>query len=266
MIVKCFHEFDNMLANLNIEISIGYLENLVKFVNKSNNIEIPSYIMCQRCNYLKGKFAMECKDYKTALIFFLKAREVKMISDAKIINSANKRIKKIIEMSQEKINENFNSNIVSGEVKMKTKELHQKSKSLLEVANKFAENNLISVTKQSGGKHRDILLLVDFSVSMRKEGGKKIKWTKHQIFDIFDNIVTNEHRFALFLYNQNFNPLINLCYKNEISNEYIKSIIDILTDETKTMGIESDEEVNRKSSFLYKNILKSYKYLVKKCK
>jgi len=256
MIVKVFYEFDHMFSNLNINLNLGYLQNFLNLINKneSEKIETPSYILGQRCNYLKGKFALECQDYKTALIFFFKCREVKLISDAKIVKSAHKKINKILLITQETLK--FGSSELFSEKVMKEKigKMHN-----------LVEQKLINFKgKLIPGVNfkRDYLILVDYSKTMRFESGKKLKFTKQQIFYIFDNIIKIPDRFALFLYNKTFNPLVNLNFKNQISNEYIKSLIDTITEDKDV----NEDYIDSNTNNLFKAIKKSYNYLVKKCK
>ena len=98
LIVKNFEEFDKKLENLKASNSAEYFKNYLEILknNKKENfdliIETPSMILCQRCNYLKGKFSRYCGHNVKALDFFFKSRETQIICDASIIKKSINQI------------------------------------------------------------------------------------------------------------------------------------------------------------------------------
>ena len=71
-------------------------------------LEIPTNILYQNINYLKGKFMKYLGNYSQALKFFYKSRETDIICDSNIIDKSIKQITKIMNLLNEKLNEKNN--------------------------------------------------------------------------------------------------------------------------------------------------------------
>ena len=75
IIISNFEEFDRLKTKILSSLGNEYLKNFMKLIKKNNKenyelLETPIHVLAQRCNYLKGKTALFCKDYETALKFF----------------------------------------------------------------------------------------------------------------------------------------------------------------------------------------------------
>ena len=106
---------------------------------------------------------------------------------------------------------------------------------------------------------KDLIVLIDFSETMTFSDGKKIKNAIKSAQNIFDIYITQEDKFALFLYSNSVNPVVSLIPKNINTFNYIKDVMDNL--------------ISNYSSYEYKgktNLLKSLivlkDYLKKKSK
>ena len=267
LIVKNFSEFDKVYSNIKSEISLGYVQsflNLIKTNTSQNDlIESPFYLLGQRCNYIKGKYAFACNRYKEALTFFIKSREQKLISDAKIIKSSVKKIKKILKLLLDKLELKENSEEYN-ETKKKQKDLvamHHRQKTILEksIENLNQDDKKYTILK------RDYMVLINISSTMKSEDAKRIKRTRQNILHIFDNFVADQDRFSLFFCGPTFNPVINLSYKNETSNEYIKSLISNITNLIEGIEFENENVKGNKELNLLKILVKGYEYMSKKC-
>jgi len=265
LIMKNFDEFDKIYLNIKSDINIGYIQNLLNLikstVNQNDLIESPFYILGQKCNYIKGKFAFACNKYKEALTFFLKSKEQKLISDAKIIKSSNKQIIKILNL-QLKILESHEKIVY--EYKKKNKEIKTNL-----LRNRAMLEKRIDELKLKDSKYselsRDYLVLVNASITMFSEDSKRLKWARQNILHIYDCFISDNDRFALFLTGQTFNTIVNLNNKNETNNEYVKSLINNITDIVEEEAYEMDESDSLvEDSNLFKVFVKSLSYLTKK--
>ena len=89
-IINWFNLFDNYAKQTNKNSALGkfkdvldaYTHNLSlnhNEFNSGNQSSLLFQINLQRCDFLKGKFALECKDYYDAIKFFLDAAKKKRI-------------------------------------------------------------------------------------------------------------------------------------------------------------------------------------------
>ena len=152
-IINWFNLFDNYSRQINENSALGnYKDILDAYLNNlaSNNNDFKSenqsallfQINLQRCDFLKGKFALACKDYHDALVYLLSAAKKKrIVVDGLIKKKSLKHISKISEKlrkaiinknySDLKFNETFN-----GLNNLDNKNFHQSK------ANAFVNNNL----------------------------------------------------------------------------------------------------------------------------
>ncbi len=77
------------------------------------------------------------------------------------------------------------------------------------------------------------------------------------LININNSFLTSNDRFAMFSFHKNINTLVNLSEKNPQSNEFIKICIE-------NMILTTKNDLMEESSMLFKCIVKTYNYLVKK--
>ena len=243
LIVKNFEEFDKKLENLKASNSAEYFKNYLEILknNKKENfdliIETQSMILCQRCNYLKGKFSRYCGHNVKALDFFFKSRETQIICDASIIK---KSINQIIKIMRE-INDEIENNIQQLEYLNKTDKNEMRSsrsnqtrakidqnKKISDTIIKYIENMEKEVDQFNLSQPKDLIVLIDFSETMSSCEGKKIKNAIKTSQNILDNYITQEDKFGLFLYTKSLNPIVSLTNKNMKTYNYIKDLMEEL--------------------------------------
>jgi hypothetical protein len=124
-IIKWFSLFDNYAKQINENSALGnykdvldaythHLNNLTSNnneFNSGNQSALLFQINLQRCDFLKGKFALVCKDYHDAIKFFLNSvKKKRIVIDGLIKKRALEYIKKIAEKIKKVIiNKNYSN-------------------------------------------------------------------------------------------------------------------------------------------------------------
>ena len=157
----------NGKINLNIETNFGSQSAFLFKVN------------LQRSEFLKGKFALYCKNYKDALFYFIRAsKKYSIVLDGLIMKKAMKHILKIINIFLGKYDEldimgmNLGEKILEYE-KMKYKNKLEKNSSNKNNMNIYKNNNTFGkelnliknylteeINKCSSKKEKDIIILI----------------------------------------------------------------------------------------------------------
>ena len=231
-IISWFNLFDSYEKQINENSALGnykdvldaYTHNLSSNhndFNSGNQSALLFQINLQRCDYLKGKFALVCKDYFDALKYFINAAKKKrIVVDGLIKKRALEHIKKIADkvkksiinknFSNLKFNETFyginnnenknklnniNNNNNISEEKNATNEEEKKDIRFIE-----AIGNIIDVVKNdieecNEKQLKDIVILIDFNYSNKMVIDSFIDVTK----TILKNYLTNNDRLGIFL-------------------------------------------------------------------
>jgi hypothetical protein len=252
-----FTELDYILSNLQTQVNNEYIKkitNLMKMYKKDSHelIELPIHVLIQKANYLKGVFCMYCGEYNKALEFFNESKKVNIISNAIIIRDSIKKIKKIIKTTNAKLGKQIDD---MKEVKQKT--LLNMILTIGEKMNRLQtyEDILTHELDKYQINPKDIAILINISSKMTKDS-KKTNQTLKLTESIFENLVTNDDRFSLFLYCDNTNPFIALEYKNHNTIEYLR-------DQIKNI-YTNKEEYKRGSPNCIGAVTNVYNYLKKK--
>jgi hypothetical protein len=297
-----FRKIDVKMLKLKRSVTNEYLKKILDMINVLKKesiemIEIPIHVLNQKSNYLKGKFLFYCENYSQAYLFFNESRKINVISNAQIIRSSLKKIKKILNIFNEKIesgvSENYYKNFKNNPV-LPTNSNNNINNS--GTKNLLVENSPIKGPQNSNNLVSSQFQLSSYIMSMPKnekiEKLNKFNFVidefifKYQTFpkdiailinfstsmnndqkkytmslktalNIFQNYTTSEDRFCIFSYSYNSNPLINLSFKNINTIDYIKYQIE---------NYMNKEEIvfQEESSSLIKTISSVYDYLEKK--
>jgi len=237
LIVKNFQHFDELYEKLKTSNTSEYLKNFLEILrnNKKDNFEIietPFMILCQRSNYLKGKLSRYCGHYLKALDFLFKSRETQIICDASIIKKSIKQIISImrdLDKEIERLNnhlEMVKNNTKSSSVNQTKVKIDQNMK-IRESITKYIDSLEKDLSRFSY-QPKDLIVLIDFSETMSYSDGKKIKNAIKTAQNIFDIYITQEDKFALFLYTKSVNPVISLTKKNINTFTYVRDVIENL--------------------------------------
>jgi hypothetical protein len=259
LVMNNFSALDTLLGHLQCQINNQYIKkfsDIVKLNKKENYelIELPIHVLIQKTNYLKGVFCMYCAEYNQAVNFFNESKKVNIISNAVIVHKSIKKIKKIVTILNTKLNTQIDE---VKEVKQRNAlygliMLSEKRERLMEY-NELLANELDKYKLSP----KDIAILINYSSKMTKDS-KKTNQTLKLTENIFENLVTTEDRFSLFLYCEHTNPYISLEYKNDYTEQYIR-------DQIKTIFTHNDDEAGyNNESNLIESLLNVYMYLKKK--
>ena len=206
-------------------------------VNSNSNIYLNYFILNQEYNYLMGKFAKLSGDYSTAIMYYNKVINDKLlISNGKIYVKANQKILNILNFS--KYNPDL-LNINSNDEKICLK--------LFETCN----NNLNKLNTF----FKDMIIILD-RTPINNEKKSKIEIQQTKIMkNIFENYLSSEDKFALYTYtkegyNEHIKKLIPLTFKDSQNYAFISSILDDLYSEALKDKINNENKDNQ----FYNNI------------
>ena len=233
--------------------------------NKKKNYEIvesPFPLLVQRSNYIKGKLALYSGHYSTALEFFFKTREKHLICDANLIKRSTTQINKIYNhfcLEIDKINKSENFQIknnptdinVLNKLKYGIENL-EKIKLKIEDEIDFLNAGLEVYTYQP----KDLIVLIDFSMTMISQNSKKTIQACKIAQNIFDDYITSEDKFGLFIFTKFVNPIVSLSQKNKNTVKFINEMINELE---KRVNLVVEEESN-----LIQAVERIYEYLKRK--
>ena len=284
-IINWFNLFDEYISYIRNNTSISDDNNLIQDLsinsseinafNLRNQSPILFKINLQRAEFLKGKFALKCKNYTDALFFFIRAAKKKsIVLDALIKKKSLKKISKIISYLIDKYND---YEITNGIIEDKIQEFERLKLHLLQknyinynnikyygtFHNTFKKELMIikndiahDIEKYNIKATKDIIFILDINIYNQGEEynyKRKLDIFIDQIKTIFDNYLYNNDRLAIFIYKNQFQiicPLTTLDkiriddlskdlinYKNNYFNKF-KEDIDFLSSELKENNSE----------------------------
>ena len=235
-IIKWFNLFDNYAKQINENSALGnykdvldaYTHNLTSNqndFNSGNQSALLFQINLQRCDYLKGKFALVCKDYFDALKYFINAAKKKrIVVDGLIKKRALEHIKKIAgkvkksiinkKLSNLNFNETFYNDKLNNDASNEKNEINEEKKDI-----RFIESihNIIEVIKNdieqcNEQQLKDIIIIIDFNFSNKMIVDSFIDVTKN----ILKNYLTNNDRLGIFILLSERRIICPMMCKNEI--------------------------------------------------
>ena len=250
-ITTYFEVCDKLQEKISSSISNEFLKNFKKLIRKNNKnniemLETPIFVLKQRCNYLKGKTALLCKDFQKALKYFYLSESVFYIGDAKIVRKSTKKILSILQMTKLKIEQLT----IKDSKKVNALKFSEQKKENLTILSKEMDfwekkfnklhlsNTLLSLGNFDRNK-RDIIILINSKMNIEKKMDKAIKLS---IF-IYKTLITAEDKFGLFLFGQNLNPIVKLEKKTHLTYQYVKNEIMNLEKNLRNSGLELGEKV-----------------------
>ena len=301
-IIKWFNLFDNYSKQINENSALGnykdildaYTHNLASNnndFNSGNQSALLFQINLQRCDFLKGKFALICKDYHDALLYLINAvKKKRIVVDGLIKKRALKHISKISEKIRKAIIKKNYSNLrfnetVYGLSNLEIKNLYQSKANALVNNNLLEEKNLINEEEEEEKDVRfideidsiidvikndieecnekqlkDIIILVDCNSTNKIVLESFIDVTK----TILKSYLTNNDRLGVFLLLKEYRIICPMSRKCEIDFLNFTKDLDMYSekimkserlDYTENEIIEEKLEVNESES--YKNNISS---------
>jgi hypothetical protein len=224
-------------------------------LNSSNQSMFLFRVNIQRGDFLKGKFALACKNYSDALFFFIRAAKKKsIVLDGLIQKKALKKIFKISEKVTKNLakyrisNLSYNKKMEEYE-KIKNRALNKKTVNFERTntnlnEGKNAEKNEISFRNEIDNikneilkdisecnikQAKDIIILIDFN-SYDKESNNNISKVEafiDQTKTILNNYLSSNDRAGVFIFTNQYKIVCPLMSKKEIdNNNFYQDLID----------------------------------------
>ena len=284
-IINWFNLFDDYISyvkdNSTLSDIKSILEDYSNFNSESNEyvFETQSSFMfrinIQRCDFLKGKFSLACKNYNDALFYFIRAAKKKsLVIDGLIKKKSLKHIYKITSIIKEKI-EQF---------KLKNLNMEKEMKEFQKIKNNILYNKKLSIGKKYSNRYlkckeintetfgekiekikynilknikefeikenKDILILIDFNLYNNNEDNVYAKNYKLDVFidetiSIVNNYLCSYDRCSVFIYTNEYYIICPLMYVNKIDiNSFSKDLINYENITFKEKNETEDYDIN----------------------
>ena len=263
-IIKWFNLFEDYIIYVKGNTSLNDDKNIINEysndIDNKENFDANSNsqssflfkVNIQRADFLKGKFALCCKNYNDALIYFiLSAKKKSIVSDGLIKKRSLKKIfiilvkmkKKFEKYGLMKLSLHEKNNLNS-----KEKEKHKLRKSsLIKKEEKYEDNSRKNKTFYEEIKYineginkdinecnakeaKDIIILINFNIYSNTENNK----TYNDIIDTFisqakiilDDYLSPNDRFSLFIYTKQYYIICPLMHKCEVDIKILSQDLD----------------------------------------
>ena len=265
-IINWFTLFDNYAKQINQNSALGnfkdvldaYTHNIHSNQNdldSGNQSALLFQINLQRCEFLKGKFALACEDYSDALSFLINAAKKKrIVVDGLIKKRALKHIIKITEKARKAIiynnysklnyyeifdkhknnelgskNSYINKNLDSmhddgdEEEKKEKKEDNKKFMKLIDKMKELMTQVKDDINETNEKQLKDIIILIDCNFASKSIVDSYIDVVK----TILKNYLTNNDRLGVFLLEKDYKIISPMAPKNEIDIINISKELDL---------------------------------------
>ena len=265
-IINWFTLFDNYAKQINQNSALGnfkdvldaYTHNIHSNQNdldSGNQSALLFQINLQRCDFLKGKFALACEDYSDALSFLINAAKKKrIVVDGLIKKRALKHIIKITEKARKAIiynnysklnyyeifdkhknnelgskNSYINNNLDSmhddgdEEEKKEKKEDNKKFMKLIDKMKELMTQVKDDINETNEKQLKDIIILIDCNFASKSIVDSYIDVVK----TILKNYLTNNDRLGVFLLEKDYKIISPMAPKNEIDIINISKELDL---------------------------------------
>ena len=287
-IISWFNLFDDYITHVKDNSTLADEKTIIddysndlSSMNNELNLEIQSAFMfrvnIQKCDFLKGKFALCCKNFNDALYFFIRASKKKrIVIDGLIKKRSLKNILKITVGLGKKLNEvGLNHLYMDKEMKEYQREKYnsfiKKLSNGKKLSNRISKNRLIeSITfteklkkikniivneigEFNSKEEKDILILIDLNIYKSKQNDNLYSKTYNidsfieQTQIILKEYLSSLDRYGVVVYLNDFEvvcPLkeVNQIDINSFANDllYFKNKICIEDEETNDFNLISD--------------------------
>ena len=284
-IINWFNLFDDYISYIKDNSSLGDLKNIIEDYSKSNseNVELNNdrqssfmlKINIQRCDFLKGKFCLSCKNYKDALFYFIRsAKRKSIVIDGLIKKRSLKQIFKLLKKLQKQF-VNYRLKYLNMEKELKEykkvinkiyRKKYNKGRTIRRESNSYIncstfgeeleiiKKGIIEDINECNEKQeKDILILIDFYNYNKQEEYNNTKTYKidsfiEQALVILNQYLSANDRFGLIIYTNKYQIICPLMIvkKIDLSNItkdllYYKNLNVKENNETEEYNINLDE-------------------------
>jgi hypothetical protein len=198
----------------------------------------------QRGDFLKGKLAIACENYKDALFFFiLSSKKKSIVLDGLIQKKSLKYINKITNIIYKKlenyriINSLINNSFIEYDKiknrknnKSKLNNIEDKNKKTFKDEIKMIKNEILNdINKCKAKQSKDIIILIDFNLYQNELNVKNnIDSFIDQTNIIINNYLSNNDKLGVFIYTKGHKIICPLMYKKNIDIKgFTKDLINI---------------------------------------
>ena len=277
-LVKWFCLFDEYVSYVKNYTSLGDENKVFEDISHENISDIELSFsnksaflfkaIVQRGEFLKGKFALLCKDYVDALFYFIRVvKKETIVRDGLIKKKALKRIfiiinilsklfvkykinKKIMEkeLIASKMNNNLkrSSKIISKNINIKNNNTFEKELAI--IMNCLKENFIKNNNHEQ--KNRDIIIIIDFNIynlnddndeqEKNNEDILKINSYVDKVNTILTEYLSDNDKVGVFLYTDQHQIICPLMNKKEIDIESFYK--DLIYYKNRTFNVEESED------------------------
>ena len=276
---KLFDEYTNHVKNYtSLDDEKSFLDDfsILSSDNSEFNLENQSLFLfkinLQRAEFLKGKFALLCKNNTDALFFFIRAAKKKsIVLDGLIKKKALKRIYKILSNLKKRYNEydiiswRMKEQILNFE-KSKTRHFNKKmnnnnnnEKENSKKDNSFKmemiiiKNDIMNDLEECNAKQtKDLIILIDFNIYNQVDQGDKINDNTHRInsfiaqtITILDDYLSRNDRLGVFIYKNQHQTICPLMAKSEIDlDNFSKDLLYYYKNTLNEMNEDEESSIN----------------------
>ena len=238
-IMKWFNLFDSYVSHVSDNSLLGDEKSIVDDMNLENNdINSGSHsvflfkVNIQRGDFLKGKLAIACDNYKDALFFFILASKKKsIVLDGLIQKKSLKYINKITNKIYKKLekygilNSLINNSFIEYDkikyrknIKVNLNNKEDKDKKTFKDEINMIKNEILNDINECNVKQsKDIIILIDFNLY---ENELNVKNNIDSFIDqtniILNNYLSNNDKLGVFIYTKGQNIICPLMYKKNI--------------------------------------------------
>ena len=259
-------------SNLNSESNEYILETQSSFMFRIN---------IQRCDFLKGKFSLACKNYNDALFFFIRgAKKKSLVIDGLIKKKSLKHIYKLLKKLEKKYEilqlKNLRMEKELKDYKKNKKKIIKKKLSIIRKPTgitkdtnfrTFGEELEIikskifeDIEECNAKQEKDIIILIDFNIYNKEEDNMYAKTYKidefiEQTIIILNKYLSKNDRLGVFIYTNKYQIICPLMIVNEIDiNNFSKDLLYYKnsflneTNDTEEYDINSDEFISSRNN------------------
>ena len=289
-IVNWLNLFDDYISHVRDNTSLGEDKSIIEDISHSANTSNSEFdsssqsvflfrVNLQRGEYLKGKFALRCKNINDALFYFIRcAKKESIVSDGLIKKKCLKRICKILLKLFKKYD---NYGIIRWQMREKFAELEKVKIRTLNKKLTFAINSKVDEDNNRNRKYhltfkqemekirgsvinelnecnakqaKNIIIIIDFNKYNQNTASAinntdKIDSFIDQTKTILDDYLSSSDHLGVFIYTNQYQIICPLIGKNEIDlNNFSKDLLyykkSIFKEQEETEDDMNEEEIN----------------------
>ena len=251
-IISWFNLFDEYISFVKSNSSLGDSKSIINdysnSINTDNfefNLESQTTFMfkinIQKCNFLKGKFSLYCKNYNDSLFYFTNAaKNNSIVIDGLIKKRSLKHIYKLLIKMIKKFEKLGIINLYMNKELKRNKKDKILSNKKYKIARKssfkeapltfgqefqkITEDIIKDISEFTIKQEKDIMILIDFNIYNEKDDNLTYKRNMFDIYieealKVLNNYLSSNDRFGVMIYMNDFKIICPLIYVSQIDAE-----------------------------------------------